>query len=279
MYRQGLSVRGDGDELDSNLHQLLHLKSESDPNLAAWFKWKENVYTSPEIQNELIKVMGTHILRNISKELQSSPFLTFLTIMADETTNTEQVAIVFRHVTDDLLVHEEFVGLYEVSTIEAATLFDAIKDVLLQLNLPTAKVHGQCYDGASAMSSNKHGVSKLVNDLESRAVYMHCYGHALNLAAGDTLKKCKLLKDALETTHKITKLIKHSPCREGIFQKIKEELSSSNSVGIRVYVQLGGLLELIRLPAFYAILKVYKVHGMKLYWFLMTLKPRQEFKV
>ena len=28
------------------------------------------------------------------------------------------------------------------------------------------------------MSSNKHGVSKLVSDLESRAVYMHCYGHA-----------------------------------------------------------------------------------------------------
>lgn len=78
----------------------------------------------------------------------------------------------FHHVTDDLLVHEEFVGLYEVSTIEAATLFDAIKDVYMRLNLPTAKVRGECYDGTSAMSSNKRGVSKLVNDLESRAVYV-----------------------------------------------------------------------------------------------------------
>ena len=85
------------------------------------------------------------------------------------------------------MVHEEFLGLYEVPTIEAATLFDAIKDVFTRLNLPSVKLHGQCYDTASAMNSSKRGISKLVSDLESRAVYMHCYGHALNLAAGDTL--------------------------------------------------------------------------------------------
>ena len=166
LCRQGLAFRDDADECDNNLHQLLHLKSESDCNLAAWLKRKGNVYTSSDIQNELIKLlMGIHILRNISKEFQNSPFLT---IMADETTdlsNHEQLVIVFRHVTADLLVHKEFLGLYQVSTIEAATLFDAIKDVFTRLNLPTVKLRGQCYKGASAMSSNKHGVCKLVSDL------------------------------------------------------------------------------------------------------------------
>ena len=42
---------------------------------------------------------------------------------------------------------------------------------------------------------------------------------SLNLAAGDTLKRCKLIKDALETTRDITKLIKYSPRRDGIFQR------------------------------------------------------------
>lgn len=81
--------------------------------------------------------MGVHIPSNISKELQNSPSLT---IMADETTdssNHEQLVIVFRHVTADQLVHEEFLGLYQVSTIEAATFVDAIKDVFTRLNLPT----------------------------------------------------------------------------------------------------------------------------------------------
>lgn len=70
-------------------------------------------------------------------------------------------------------------------------------------------------DGASAMSSLKCGVPKRISDLEPQAVYNHCYGHALNLAAGDTLKQSKVMKDALETTWKITKLIKYSPRRDG----------------------------------------------------------------
>jgi hypothetical protein len=50
----------------------------------------------------------------------------------------------------------------------------------------------------------------------AKAVYTHCYRHALKLAACDTLKKSKLMKNALELTHEITKLIKCSPRREGI---------------------------------------------------------------
>ena len=46
--RQGLAIRGDGDESDSNFKQLLLMAAE-DPNLTEWLKRKENVYTSPEI--------------------------------------------------------------------------------------------------------------------------------------------------------------------------------------------------------------------------------------
>lgn len=41
------------------------------------------------------------------------------------------------------------------------------------------------------------------------------------------------MRDALETTHEVTKLIKYSPRRESIFQQIKS-VSASNSPGIRV---------------------------------------------
>ena len=58
LSRQGLAMRGDGDESDGNLNQLLRMKAEGDPNLAEWLKSKENVYTSPDIQNEILIVMG-----------------------------------------------------------------------------------------------------------------------------------------------------------------------------------------------------------------------------
>jgi len=145
--------------------------------------------------------------------------------MADETTDTsnhDQVTLILHQVTQELEVHEEFLGLYHVASINAVTLTAAIKDVLIRMNLPFEKLRGQCYDGASAMSSSKCGVAKRISELEPRAIYTHCYGHTLNLAAGDTLKQSKLMKDALETTREITKLIKYSPKRDGIFHKMKE---------------------------------------------------------
>ena len=61
------------------------------------------------------------------------------------------------------------------------------------------------------MSGRKTGVAKRISDLESKAIFTLCYGHALNLAACDTMKKIKLLKEALEITHEVTKLVKYSP--------------------------------------------------------------------
>ena len=234
LCRQGLALRGDGTECDSNFQQLLRLKASDDSNLADWLKRKENVYTSPDIQNEIIKVLGNHVLQSITKELQSSAFLT---VMADETTdcsNKEQVTMVVRHVADNLEVHEEFLGLFPVKSTDATTLTNVIKKVFEDQGLSLQRLRGQCYDGASAMSGIKSGVAKQICDIEPRALFTHCYGHALNLAASDVLKQSKLMSDALDLTREITKLIKCSPRREGIFQDLKEKLEGGSTQGIRV---------------------------------------------
>ena len=93
------------------------------------------------------------------------------------------------------------------------------------------------YDGCSTMSGTRTGVAKRITDEEPRAVFTHCYGHSLNLAASDTVKKSKLMKDALDTTHEITKLIKFSPRRDAIFHALKAEnelASNSHTAGVRV---------------------------------------------
>ena len=51
------------------------------------------------------------------------------------------------------------------------------------------------------------------------------------------MKQSKPIKNALETTHEITKLIKHSPRREGIFKEIKsssDATGDNHSPGVRV---------------------------------------------
>ena len=161
----------------------------------------------------------------------------FCTIMVDETTdasNREQVVICIWWVGEDFKVHEDFIGLFMVDAIDADTIFAVIMDVLRRLNLSVSKnIRGQCYDGAATMSGKQSGVATKMLKEEPKAIYTHCYGHSLSLACGDAIKKCKVMRDSLDTTHEITKLIKKSPRRDALFEKIKAEMAP-DTPGVRV---------------------------------------------
>ena len=75
------------------------------------------------------------------------------------------------------------------------------------------------------MCGSKKGAATQITSVESRAVFIHCYGHALNLAIGDTIKSNKILRDTLDTTYEISKLLKYSPRRGALFEKIKAEIN------------------------------------------------------
>ena len=75
-----------------------------------WLKRKANKYTSHQNQNDILKIMAAHVLREVGICLQQSPFTT---LMMDETTdvsNKEQLTIVLRWVSEDFEVNEEFLG-------------------------------------------------------------------------------------------------------------------------------------------------------------------------
>ena len=233
LARQGLPLRGDGDETDSNFHQLLLLRGEDYPPIHEFLRKQQLKYTAPEVQNELLSLMAQQILRHRAKQIQDS---VFFTIMVDETTdssNKEQVVLVFRWVDEDLVAHEEFAGLYLTERITSAAIVAIIEDTILRMNFKLEHCRGQCYDGASTMRGVKNGVSTIIASKESRAIFTHCYGHALNLGVGDTIKQCQLMKSALEVVTEISKLIKKSPKRDSAFQKVKSELAP-DTPGFRV---------------------------------------------
>ena len=59
--------------------------------------------------------------------------------------------------------------------------------------------------------------------------------HAHNLACRNAVKRCKMMKDALETTCKITKLIKKSPEHEATFKSLQTEMVPETDLpGIRL---------------------------------------------
>lgn len=201
-------------------------------------KQKSDKYSSGEIQNEMVKTMGLCVLREIAGCLQSAPFFS---LMVDETTdasNVEQVVVCLRWVNE---AFKAFVGLYEVASTEAEVIHTTVTDVLLEMNLSVSKVRGQCYDGVATVAGAKSGVAVRLSTAEPRAIYTHCYGHSLNLACSDTIRRCKLMQDALDTTHEITKLIKKS-AREAIFRRLKEEMGS-DCPGFESYALPDGMFE------------------------------------
>ena len=66
--------------------------------------------------------------------------------------------------------------------------------------------------------------AKEIKVLELSALYLHCFGHSLNLAVSDTLKEVKVMQDSLDIVLEFCKLLKFSPRRDARFHKLKQEL-------------------------------------------------------
>ena len=224
MARQGLPLRGDGAEVDSNFRQLLLLQAQDNPKLLKWITGgKSDKYISADIQNELLKVMALRISRDIASVLKQTSFFTIMVDKSTDFANKEQVVICLRWVDDNLDAHEEFISIYEVDNISAATLVHSCHQGYAIENEPVSS--------KSSWAMLRRGSEyERLSDEEARAVFTHCYGHAcyrhaLNLACSDALKRCKLLQDALDTTYEITKLVKFLPKRQAIF--VQEKATTS----------------------------------------------------
>ena len=75
----------------------------------------------------------------------------------------------------------------------------------------------------------KSRVAVQVKSKEERALHIHCYAHSINLVVGDTIKVHPVLKDTINNTYKLTKLIKISPKRDAKLHSIQTENNSSGS--------------------------------------------------
>ncbi len=76
------------------------------------------MHTSWDCQNERINLMSSSIIRTIADEIRSLPVLRYSIIMGGtrDISGVEQEALCLRYVDTDLLVHKDFIGLYETTS-------------------------------------------------------------------------------------------------------------------------------------------------------------------
>ena len=199
------------------------MRSKDDPSINEILKRKKHKYTDHSIHDELLKLMSMDHLRKISGDIVSASYFAIEGDEVTDSSNTEQVIVCLRCVDSAFEPHEEFIGLCSVDNITAESICEVLKDAVLHMKLDMAMCRAQCYDGAANMKK----VAETIKSIEHRALYLHCYGHSLNLAVVDTIKNISTMSNVLDHAQEICKLIKFSPRRDGIFQKLKDELTPS----------------------------------------------------
>ena len=90
-----------------------------------------------------------------------------------------------------------------------------------------SQCRGQRYDGASKVAWRKTGVATRMQQKQPKAVLTHCYGHALNFAVSDCIKRSTVCHHALDVAFEIAKLITFSPKRKASFNRIRVESSTN----------------------------------------------------
>lgn len=91
---QNIALRGTtGDS--SNFVQLLKFLSTQDEELASWLK-RTHSYTSPENQNELLKLMASDVTRRILDRVKEQKYYTIMLDETSDSSNHEQLVICLR---------------------------------------------------------------------------------------------------------------------------------------------------------------------------------------
>ena len=102
LARKGDALRGHENK-EGNFHQLIKYKAEGDEELTSWLQRHHN-FTSPKIQNEVLKVVSNTIVHEITKEIQSFPVVQYSLIIdgTQDTAVVEQKSFCLRFIDKNL---------------------------------------------------------------------------------------------------------------------------------------------------------------------------------
>ena len=166
----------------------------------------------------MIQLIGINIQAGIVKEVNNAPMFS---IICDETmdiSRIEQFSFCVRYVTTDLKVKERFLGFWKPKKTDGESLFELLLSILTYLELNLANIRAQC---AASISGKYSGLATRVKGLESRAIYIHCHAHLLNLTLQSSLSCIKEVRNVLGTVNRLYDFLEASAKRHENFKTYK----------------------------------------------------------
>ncbi|CAN8019111.1 unnamed protein product [Ixodes persulcatus] len=147
------------------------------------YKW-----SSGDMRNEMFGWIHS-MLRLLMKEVHEAGFYVICgNVSLDSFDEEHHVSFCFRYAKENLEVEGGFGGFYANVEMKPVLLF-RFERCACQFNLKIENSRGQFYDGAGNVSGKSGGRQALVQDIEQRALYVHCLAQTLNLSLQDLCRK------------------------------------------------------------------------------------------
>ena len=173
--------------------------------------------------NGLITMPGQSVLRQILTEIKCSLWFSLIADEASDLSHNEHVSVTIRWTDGNYDIHKDTLRLIQLPNTKAQTIFGVLKDVLIQCSLPISQCRGQAYNGALNMRVVHNGVQALIKGEQSKALYIHCLAHSLNLYVQDVTKQCTLIRNVMEFIHDLVQLIKFSSKRLFAYDSLRKD--------------------------------------------------------
>ena len=121
------------------------------------------------------------------------------------------MSLVLRYIDKCGETKESFLQFIKTDHTDGESLFNVIKEALNKLGIDLSKIVGLGFDGASNMSGPNKGVAFRFKEDSPMSIYVHCYGHLLNLAVKGSLNSVPLLRYTLGIVQSLYTFLEASP--------------------------------------------------------------------
>ena len=109
-----------------------------------------------------------------------------------------------RWVDEDLISYEDFIVLYELEKTDAKSMIAMIKGIL-RFGLDGEKNMRSVPRWLQSHDEKIEGVvTQTKKEVQTLALFAHCYVHSLNLACGDWIRNSTVVSKLLNTSYEIT---------------------------------------------------------------------------
>lgn len=182
---RGLALRGDnqliGSSSNGNYLGMLELLAEYDDFLSQHIQKHANLgsghtnYLSSVICEELVEIMGTSVLNEITSRIKESRYYSISLDSTPDESHVDQLTLVFRYIEKYKPV-ERFVKFMPNQGHKAQDMFDGLMTFLNQHGIDIKHCRGQSYDNATAMSGKYNGLQAKVAAENNLAAWIPCAG-------------------------------------------------------------------------------------------------------